>query len=176
MATPESSQEDSCGLCDTADNEQEGDEELWLKDVSQQMRADTWSPIVEHQRMQATSGEPAATSALQQIRPYRATPGDLEMLLRNRADPNVQVAGDVSVLRLVLVMAKAEHVSAMRDSLLKYGAKQDETDVARWKLRVRADKCDHTRLQHLLAIEESPHVGVAHGSPTMNVDCDALPI
>ena len=61
-----------------------------------------------------------------------------------RADPNAPVPeGRVSPLQYVIGFAPEQHVVAMRDLLLQYGAIETEEDKERWQLRQYTDAHDY---------------------------------
>ena len=69
-----------------------------------------------------------ATAELSRFRPIRATPSDLEHLLKSKADPNLPLkVGDISPLRKVMSFAKEKYVSEMRSLLLEH-------DMVQWRV------------------------------------------
>ena len=74
-----------------------------------------------------------ADRALQGFRASRASPADLEHILASRADPNRPPSPDnITPLRKVLAYARGEHMEPMRELLLRYGARESQTEIDEW--------------------------------------------
>ena len=89
-----------------------------------------------------------ATVRLACFRPIKGTPEELEGILRARADPNLVVGEGLSPLRKVISLARKQHVAAMRDLLLAYGASESVFDNQRWEERQLAEECEKAWMQN----------------------------
>ena len=89
-----------------------------------------------------------ATVQLACFRAIKRTPDELEQILRARADPNVVVGEGLSPLRKVISLARKQHVAAMRDILLAYGASESVSDKERWADRQLAEECEKSWMQN----------------------------
>ena len=82
-----------------------------------------------------------ATARLACFRPSQETPDALLVLLSAGADPNVVAGeGDLPPLRRVIIFAHEDHVHAMRNLLIDFGATNGEAELKRWKSRLKADR------------------------------------
>ena len=131
-------------------SDSEPDDEPWLKDLSVPKAAPATPPS---QRQKLSPIE--ATAALKIFRPFRSHPTDLEHILASRADLNYTLEpDDVSPLRKVILLARAEHVVKMRQLLFDYGATESEYERERWVSRQRSDFCEQIRLRAEREIED----------------------
>ncbi len=125
-------------------SDSEPDDEPWLQDhlPTPQEVAST----LPSQKQKLSPIE--ATAALKIFRPFRSQPADLEHILECRADPNYTLdPDDVSPLRKVILLARAEHVVKMRQLLFDYGATECDYERERWVSRQRSDFCEEIRLK-----------------------------
>ncbi len=125
----------------------EPDDEPWIKDyyLSKPAPKEVAStPPSQKQKLSPIE----ATAALKIFRPFRSQPADLEHILECRADPNYTLdPDDVSPLRKVILLARAEHVVKMRQLLFDYGATECDYERERWVSRQRSDFCEEIRLK-----------------------------
>jgi hypothetical protein len=121
-------------------SEEESDDEPW----SMAPPRDEEVAATPSQRAPLTRDE--ADRALQEFRPIRAFPGDLEHILASRADPNQTPATrNITPLRKVLVYARDDHVDKMRDLLLKYGVHESQEENDQWATCRNAWLCERIR-------------------------------
>jgi hypothetical protein len=81
-----------------------------------------------------------ADRALQEFRPIRAYPRDIEHILASRAGPNKPpTPGNITPLRKVLAYARD-------DLLLKYGAHESQRENEQWATCQKAWLCERIRL------------------------------
>jgi hypothetical protein len=96
------------------------------------------------QRVLLTRDE--ADRALQEFRPIKAFPGDLEHILASRADPNEPpIPGNITPLRKVLAYARDDHMEKMRELLLQYGARESQEENEQWATCRNAWLCERIR-------------------------------
>ena len=128
-------------------SDSEPDDEPWIKDyyLSKPAPKEVAStPPSQKQKLSPIE----ATAALKIFRPFRSQPADLEHILECRADPNYTLdPDDVSPLRKVILLARAEHVVKMRQLLFDYGATECDYERERWVSRQRSDFCEEIRLK-----------------------------
>ncbi len=128
-------------------SDSEPDDEPWIKDyyLSKPASKEVAStPPSQKQKLSPIE----ATAALKIFRPFRSQPADLEHILACRADLNYTLdPDDVSPLRKVILLARAEHVVEMRQLLFDYGATECDYERERWVSRQRSDFCEEIRLK-----------------------------
>ena len=73
---------------------------------------------------------------------------DLKKLLDARADPNINLSGDIHPLIKVMTFAPVDRVSAMRDLLLQAGAVECCDAEKQWVIRRRADACEEAWMRN----------------------------
>ena len=135
-------------------SDSEPDDEPWTKDyyLSKPAPKEVAStPPSQKQKLSPIE----ATAALKIFRPFRSQPADLEHILACRADLNYTLdPDDVSPLRKVILLARAEHVVKMRQLLFDYGATECDYERERWVSRQRSDFCEQIRLKAERDIED----------------------
>ncbi len=132
------------GFVGFAGSDSEPDDEPWLQDYLPKPQEVASTPPSQKQKLSPIE----ATAALKIFRPFRSQPADLEHILACRADLNYTLdPDDVSPLRKVILLARAEHVVKMRQLLFEYGATECDYERERWVSRQRSDFCEEIRLK-----------------------------
>ncbi len=105
------------GFVGFAGSDSEPDDEPWLQDYLPKPQEVASTPPSQKQKLSPIE----ATAALKIFRPFRSQPADLEHILACRADLNYTLdPDDVSPLRKVILLARAEHFVKMRQLLNEY--------------------------------------------------------
>ena len=139
------------GFVGFAGSDSEPDDEPWLQDYLPKPQEVASTPPSQKQKLSPIE----ATAALKIFRPFRSQPSDLEHILACRADLNYTLdPDDVSPLRKVILLARAEHVVKMRQLLFDYGATECDYERERWVSRQRSDFCEQIRLKAEREIED----------------------
>jgi hypothetical protein len=132
-------------------SDSEPDDEPWLQDYLPKPQEVAATPPSQKQKLSPIE----ATAALKIFRPFRSQPADLEHILACRADLNYTLdPDDVSPLRKIILLARAEHVVKMRQLLFDYGATECDYERERWVSRQRSDFCEQIRLKAEREIED----------------------
>ena len=88
-----------------------------------------------------------ATAQLKKFRPIKRRPADLEHILSCRADPNFKLdKHDITPLQNVMTFATETDIAAMRELLLKHGARESEEEAKRWVTSQKSALCERVRL------------------------------
>jgi len=139
------------GFVGFVNSDSEPDDEPWLQDYLPKPQEVASTPPSQKQKLSPIE----ATAALKIFRPFRSQPADLEHILACRADLNYTLdPDDVSPLRKVILLARAEHVVKMRQLLFDYGATECDYERERWVSRQRSDFCEQIRLKAERDIED----------------------
>ena len=139
------------GFVGFVNSDSEPDDEPWLQDYLPKPQEVASTPPSQKQKLSPIE----ATAALKIFRPFRSQPADLEHILACRADLNYTLdPDDVSPLRKIILLARAEHVVKMRQLLFDYGATECDYERERWVSRQRSDFCEQIRLKAEREIED----------------------